>query len=265
MIGLTRFHQVLKYGLKQAKEISMRGERKVTLYIYIDIIYCYFKYGMWSNQYAANRFYKLDKISRKGIGEKIKKSNLYRENWVREYFREQKFIAKYADIKYDTTLAKRRKKIDAYTRRFNLGKGALVEYNVCITKQHFSDSTMSSGDNILLSRNVDIDYTGNLRIGNNVKMTEGVKILTHSHDAFGLVDDENLLPFSNRAYKTSLSIEDNVKIYAHAIILPSVSFIGKNSIISSGSVVTQDVPENSVVAGNPAKVVAKVPKSGLLM
>lgn len=265
MIGLTRFIQVLKYGLKHAKDISKKCEHKKTFVLYMDILYCYFKYGMWSNQYALNQFYNLDNLSRKKIGESIKKSNAYREKWVNGYFSEQKFLAKYADIKYDTTLAKRRKKINAYTKRFNLGKGALVEYNVCITKQHFSDSTMSAGDGILLSRNVDIDYTGNLRIGNNVKMTEGVKILTHSHDAFGLVDEDDLLPFSNRAYKTSLSIGDNVKIYAHAIILPSVSVIGNNSIISSGSVVTQDVPDNCVVAGNPAKVVAKVPKSGLLM
>jgi len=39
--------------------------------------------------------------------------------------------------------------------------------------------------------------------------------------------------------------------------LPGVR-IGRNSIIGAGSVITKDVPENSVVAGNPAKVIKMV-------
>lgn len=50
-----------------------------------------------------------------------------------------------------------------------------------------------------------------------------------------------------------ITIHDNCFIGLGAIILPSVS-IGPNSIVAAGSVVTKDVPENSVVAGNPAKV-----------
>ena len=40
------------------------------------------------------------------------------------------------------------------------------------------------------------------------------------------------------------------------IIMPGVR-IGKNCIISTGSVVTHDIPENSVVAGNPAEVIGR--------
>jgi acetyltransferase-like isoleucine patch superfamily enzyme len=49
-------------------------------------------------------------------------------------------------------------------------------------------------------------------------------------------------------------IEDDVWIGAHAIILPGVR-IGKGSIIGAGSVVTSNIPEMVVAAGNPAKVV----------
>lgn len=54
--------------------------------------------------------------------------------------------------------------------------------------------------------------------------------------------------------KSFIRIEDNVWVGAGAIILPGVT-IHKNSIIGAGSVVTRDVPENVVVAGNPAKII----------
>jgi UDP-3-O-[3-hydroxymyristoyl] glucosamine N-acyltransferase len=49
-----------------------------------------------------------------------------------------------------------------------------------------------------------------------------------------------------------VTISDNVFIGAGSIILKGVS-IGKNSVIGAGTVVTKDVPENVIVAGNPAK------------
>jgi len=52
-------------------------------------------------------------------------------------------------------------------------------------------------------------------------------------------------------------VEDYVRIGANSTILPGVR-IGKNSLIGAGSVVTKDVPENSVVVGNPAKVIKTV-------
>lgn len=49
-------------------------------------------------------------------------------------------------------------------------------------------------------------------------------------------------------------IEDNVFIGADVFVLKGVT-IGKNSVIGAGSVVTRDIPENSIAAGNPAKVI----------
>lgn len=49
-------------------------------------------------------------------------------------------------------------------------------------------------------------------------------------------------------------IEDNVFIGADVFVLKGVT-IGKNSVIGAGSVVTRDIPENSIAAGNPAKIV----------
>ncbi|MGC9780282.1 MAG: N-acetyltransferase [Candidatus Heimdallarchaeota archaeon] len=51
-------------------------------------------------------------------------------------------------------------------------------------------------------------------------------------------------------------VEDGVSIGAGAVILPGIC-ICKNSLVGAGAVVTKDIPANSVVAGNPAKVVGK--------
>ena len=47
---------------------------------------------------------------------------------------------------------------------------------------------------------------------------------------------------------------DNVYIGVHTVILPGVK-IGNNVIIGAGSVVTKDIPDNSVAAGTPARVI----------
>ena len=52
-------------------------------------------------------------------------------------------------------------------------------------------------------------------------------------------------------------IEDNVLIGPHSIIIGPIT-IGKNSIIGAGSVVIKNVPPNSIVAGNPAKIIRKL-------
>ena len=49
-------------------------------------------------------------------------------------------------------------------------------------------------------------------------------------------------------------IGDNVTIGANVVVIGSIK-IGRNSIIGAGSVVIKDVPENAVVAGNPAKII----------
>ncbi|AWZ49171.1 2,3,4,5-tetrahydropyridine-2,6-dicarboxylate N-acetyltransferase [Clostridiaceae bacterium 14S0207] len=57
--------------------------------------------------------------------------------------------------------------------------------------------------------------------------------------------------------KSPSEIGDNVVLGANCVILEGIK-IGSNSVVAAGSIVTQDVPENVVVAGTPAKIVKTV-------
>ena len=100
------------------------------------------------------------------------------------------------------------------------------------------------GDFVFFNRGIFIDSKGGVTIGNQVCLTEDVKIFTHSHsEASHIV----------REYRPVV-IGDYAKIYTGATILPGVT-IGEQAIVASQSLVTQDVPPNTVVAGMPAKPV----------
>lgn len=58
-------------------------------------------------------------------------------------------------------------------------------------------------------------------------------------------------------YNKPIHIKENAWLGAGAIILPGIT-IGKNSIVGAGSVVTKDVPDNTIVVGNPARVLRKI-------
>ena len=89
-----------------------------------------------------------------------------------------------------------------------------------------------------------------ISIANHVRITRGVKFITHDGGLWvarkmGLID-------SNMDYIGDIHIGENTNIGWDAIIMPGVK-IGKNCIIACGAIVTKDVPDNTVVAGVPAK------------
>ena len=103
----------------------------------------------------------------------------------------------------------------------------------------------------MFARDVDIDYTGDLIIEDNVKISEGVKILTHNHDLDYTQVDES----GHSLIKTPLVIKDNVRIGARSVFLPGVSEIGRRAMIATGAVVKKQIPPYAIVMGNPARVV----------
>lgn len=255
-----RIKQVLCYGWKDATEIAkMNNVKKSRIAIFFDILSCFRRYYLFSNQYKKNVIWEKTAVERDAICQSLGDSNLTHDYWVGFYYENWKFLDKYTQFKWQTSPRMIEKRNDAYRKRYGFGKNLSVQYGVTLISEHFCVGKITAGDNILLARNCDIDITGDIEIGNNVGILEGAKILTHAHDSYHFMKDSDLIPFSNRAYKTNLKIGDNVSICAHAVILPGVGEIGENSIISAGAIVNRPVPANVIVAGNPATVVRKIP------
>jgi len=98
---------------------------------------------------------------------------------------------------------------------------------------------------------VEIDLTRPclVEIGRNCVFTDGVKVLTHGYDWTVLREKyHEMLSSSGK-----VMIEDNVFIGTNSIILKGVR-IGENTIIGAGSVVTHNIPSDSVAVGNPCEV-----------
>lgn len=102
---------------------------------------------------------------------------------------------------------------------------------------------------------IDITRPELLHIGNYCKITSGVVILTHdySRSVIRRVYGEII----NEAQETI--IEDNVFIGMNAVLLMG-THVAENSIIGAGSVCHGHYPANSVIAGNPAKVISTLEK-----
>jgi maltose O-acetyltransferase len=107
---------------------------------------------------------------------------------------------------------------------------------------------MEIGDNSGLG----IDcYITHAKIGKNVMMGPGVLYIKSNH-RFDRLD----IPMMGQGHthEKKLTIGDDVWIGARVIFLPGIS-VGNGAVIAAGSVVTKDVPDFAVVAGNPARLV----------
>lgn len=107
------------------------------------------------------------------------------------------------------------------------------------------------GKNFFANYNCTIIDVAKVTIGDNCQMAPNVAIYTAGHPVHPAA--------RNTAYEYGIevTIGDNVWIGGNTVILPGVH-IGNNAVIGAGSVVTKDIPDNVIAAGNPCRVIRSI-------
>ena len=111
----------------------------------------------------------------------------------------------------------------------------------------------SVGKNFFFQPRIIPDEPKLISFGDNVSVASGVTFVTHD-----VIDKVlNKMDYNSTFYYNCapIKIGNNVFIGCNVTILPNIK-IGNNVIIAAGSVVTKDVPNNSVIGGNPAKIIS---------
>lgn len=133
-------------------------------------------------------------------------------------------------------------------KHFHCGHGVLIrELNII-------------GDYVSIGSHSTVEH--HVQIGNNVRIHSSVFI-----PEFSILEDGCWIgpqtTLTNARYPLSKTVKKNLKgpiikkgakIGAHVVILPGVT-IGEDALIGAGAVVTNDVPKNAVVVGNPARII----------
>jgi acetyltransferase-like isoleucine patch superfamily enzyme len=109
---------------------------------------------------------------------------------------------------------------------------------------------ISIGRNVFINQNCTFYDLGGLAIADDVLIGPNVSLITSGHP---------LEPSLRRAFTIGkpIRIERNVWIAAGATIIGGVT-LGENSVVAAGSVVTRSVPPNTLVGGNPARIIRSI-------
>lgn len=134
-------------------------------------------------------------------------------------------------------------------RRVHLGIGTIL----------WASRSLVVGNDVYVGKYCTLEVDG--RVGNHVLIGNSVGIIgrdDHESQAVGrYIDDAPWIgdPSFNRIGKRlEVDIGDDVWIGYGAVILSGVS-IGRGAVIGAGSIVTKDIPEYAIAAGNPARII----------
>lgn len=123
-------------------------------------------------------------------------------------------------------------------------------HDMNIVLSFFRKKGMSIGHGCKIYSNILTSEPYLVIIGNNVTISNNVQLINH---------DNSVCKISPKYTDVfgKIEIGDNCFIGARAIILPGVR-LGCNCIVGAGSIVTKSFPDNSIIGGNPAKLLSKM-------
>jgi len=158
------------------------------------------------------------------------------------------FLNPFRHKKGKASIIRRYSRLDVMPfNKFNLGDRSVIEDFTTINNG-VGDVIIGNGT-IIGMGNVII---GPVTIGNDVMLAQNIVVSGLNHH----YQDVTISPAMQKFDRKQITISDDCWIGANSVIVAGVT-IGKHCVVGAGSVVTKDVPEFSVVVGNPAKVIKK--------
>lgn len=131
-----------------------------------------------------------------------------------------------------------------YPQKIYIGNHCHIGDRSVFTSEN-PEGSLTIKSNVSLVEECRIDFSGNVIIEQGAHLSPRCQIITHDH---------GWEPHSKPSFH-SLKIGRQSWIGSNSLILAGVSTIGDFAIVGAGSVVTQNVPDNAIFAGNPAKII----------
>ncbi|MCE9441328.1 galactoside O-acetyltransferase [Bacteroides fragilis] len=125
----------------------------------------------------------------------------------------------------------------------NIGEGSRVMPPLAVVR----GNSVKIGRNVVVMNNSLFMAAGGITIEDDVMVAANVQLISNNHDLY----DHQILTCK------PVRLKRNCWIGAGATILPGIT-VGENAVVAAGAVVTKDVEDNTVVGGNPAKIIKHI-------
>jgi len=120
------------------------------------------------------------------------------------------------------------------------------------------DSQLIIGDNVMANYRFHIGSAKYVKIGSNTLFGSDCTVMDHSHGGYKgeFHSDPSIAPVKRELVSSPIIIGNNCWFGDRVFIMPGVT-IGDGVVVGAGSIITKDLPANSLAAGVPAKIIKK--------
>ena len=134
-----------------------------------------------------------------------------------------------------------------------IGKHSILMKVNFFNWHHKGPSGLKVGNECFIGDETLIDLYDSVTLEDQVTIAQRVTILTHTNVGY----KDHPLQKNFPKFSKAVNLKKGCVVAATSTILPGVT-IGEKSFVAAGSVITKDVPNNTLVAGVPAKFVRKI-------